>query len=122
MQSNMKKFVRGSLGLFLSLILVFGAVLTYVPKAEAAGKVKSIAVKNLPAKTLTLKKGKSKVLKVKVTVQGKKVSKKVTFKSSKPKVATVSAKGKITAKKPARQTLPLHPRQIRRKKSWSKLR
>lgn len=116
MQSNMKKFVRRFLGLFLSMVLVFGAVLTYVPEVQAAGKVKSVAVKNLPAKTLTLKKGKAKTLKVKVTVQGKKVSKKVTFKSSKPKVATVTAKGKIRAKKAGKTNITIASKANKKKK------
>ena len=73
-----------------------------IPDAEvsaATGKVKSVAVTNLPAKQLTLKKGKSFTLKTKVSISGKKVSKAVTYKSSNKKVATVNAKGKITAKK-----------------------
>ena len=73
-----------------------------IPDAEvsaATGKVKSVAVTNLPAKQLTLKKGKSFTLKTKVSVSGKKVSKAVTYKTSNKKVATVNAKGKITAKK-----------------------
>ena len=70
-----------------------------IPDAEvsaATGKVKSVAVTNLPAKQLTLKKGKSFTLKTKVSVSGKKVSKAVTYKTSNKKVATVNAKGKIT--------------------------
>ena len=73
-----------------------------IPDSEvsaATGKVKSVAVTNLPAKQLTLKKGKSFTLKTKVSVSGKKVSKAVTYKTSNKKVATVNAKGKITAKK-----------------------
>ena len=72
-----------------------------IPDAEvsaATGKVKSVAVTNLPAKQLTLKKGKTFTLKSKVTVTGK-ASKKVTYKTSNKKIATVNAKGKITAKK-----------------------
>ncbi|WP_182439450.1 Ig-like domain-containing protein [Clostridium sp. OM05-9] len=72
-----------------------------VPDAEvsaATGKVKSVAVTNLPAKQLTLKKGKTFTLKSKVTVT-RKASKKVTYKTSNKKIATVNAKGKITAKK-----------------------
>ena len=64
----------------------------------AGGKVKTVAVTNLPAKQLTLKKGKTFTLKSKVTVTGK-ASKKVTYKTSNKKIATVNAKGKITAKK-----------------------
>ena len=81
-------------------VAVAVSILT-VPDAEvsaATGKVKSVAVTNLPAKQLTLKKGKTFTLKSKVTVTGK-ASKKVTYKTSNKKIATVNAKGKITAKK-----------------------
>lgn len=116
MQSSRKRFVHGFLGLFLSMILVLGAVLTYVPEAQAAGKVKSVTVRNLPAKTLTLKKGKAKTLKTKVTVQGKKVSKQVTFKSSKPKVATVTAKGQVKAKKAGKTNIIITSKANKKKK------
>lgn len=116
MQSNMKRFVHGFFGFFLSMVLVFGAVLTYVPQAQAAGKVKSVTVRNLPAKTLTLKKGKTKTLKTKVTVQGKKVSKQVTFKSSKPKVATVTAKGQVKAKKDGKTNIVITSKANKKKK------
>lgn len=74
------------------------AMMIAVPEVQAAGTVKSVEVSNLPAKTLTLKKGKSKTLKASVKVTGK-ASKKVTWKSSNKKIATVSSKGKVTAKK-----------------------
>ena len=81
-------------------VTVVLSILT-IPQGEsyaAAGTVKSIAVTNLPAKQLTLKKGKTFTLKSKVTVTGK-ASKKVTYKTSNKKIVTVNAKGKITAKK-----------------------
>ncbi|MFR7714750.1 MAG: Ig-like domain-containing protein [Clostridium sp.] len=100
----MKKHVKMSvLKRILAVVLaaaVAVSILT-VPDAEvsaATGKVKSVAVTNLPAKQLTLKKGKTFTLKSKVTVTGK-ASKKVTYKTSNKKIATVNAKGKITAKK-----------------------
>ena len=81
-------------------VTVVLSILT-IPQGEsyaATGTVKSIAVTNLPAKQLTLKKGKTFTLKSKVTVTGK-ASKKVTYKTSNKKIVTVNAKGKITAKK-----------------------
>ncbi len=72
-----------------------------IPQTEsyaAGGKVTKVAVSNLPAKQLTLKKGKTFTIKPKVTVTGK-ISKKVTYKTSNKKVVAVNAKGKITAKK-----------------------
>ena len=81
----------------------------------ATGKVKSVAVTNLPAKQLTLKKGKSFTLKTKVSVSGKKVSKAVTYKSSNKKVATVNAKGKITAKKKGTATITVYSKADKKK-------
>ncbi len=101
----MKKHTKMSMLKRILAIVIAAAVavsILTVPEAEvsaATGKVKSVAVTNLPAKQLTLKKGKSFTLKTKVSISGKKVSKAVTYKSSNKKVATVNAKGKITAKK-----------------------
>lgn len=99
------------------LLLAFALMLpiAFAPEVQAAGKVKSVAVTNLPAKTLTLKKGKSKALKVKVTVSGK-TSKDVTFKSSKKSVATVSSKGKITAKKNGKANITITSKANAKKK------
>ena len=100
----MKKHAKTSMLKRILAIVTAAAVavsILTVPEAEvsaATGKVKSVAVTNLPAKQLTLKKGKTFTLKSKVTVTGK-ASKKVTYKTSNKKIATVNAKGKITAKK-----------------------
>lgn len=95
--------------LTLAMALVLCATLITVPSTEsqaATKSVKSITVKNLPAKTLTLKKGKSFKLKLKVTVTGG-ASKAVTYSSSNKKVATVNSKGKITAKKKGKATITI---------------
>lgn len=113
MQSNMKKVL---IGFFLSMLLVLGAAAAYIPEAQAAGTVKNITVKNLPGKTLTLRKGKTITLKTKVTVQGKKVSKQVTFKSSNPKVATVTAKGLVKAKKAGKANITIASKANKKKK------
>ena len=100
----MKKHTKMSVLKRILAIVIAAAVavsILTVPDVEvsaATGKVKSVAVTNLPAKQLTLKKGKTFTLKSKVTVTGK-ASKKVTYKTSNKKIATVNAKGKITAKK-----------------------
>ena len=100
----MKKHAKTSvLKRILAVVIAVAVAVSIlaVPDAEvsaATGKVKSVAVTNLPAKQLTLKKGKTFTLKSKVTVTGK-ASKKVTYKTSNKKIATVNAKGKITAKK-----------------------
>ena len=67
------------------------------------------------AKQLTLKKGKSFTLKTKVSVSGKKVSKAVTYKTSNKKVATVNAKGKITAKKRGTATITVYSKADKKK-------
>ena len=117
----MKKHVKMSvLKRILAVVLaaaVAVSILT-VPDAEvsaATGKVKSVAVTNLPAKQLTLKKGKSFTLKTKVSVSGKKVSKAVTYKTSNKKVATVNAKGKITAKKKGTATITVYSKADKKK-------
>ena len=100
MKERRKNSTVGRILAWVIAAAVAVSILT-VPQAEsyaAGGKVTKVAVSNLPAKQLTLKKGKTFTLKPKVTVTGK-ISKKVTYKTSNKKVATVNAKGKITAKK-----------------------
>ena len=87
-------------------IAVAVSILT-VPQTEsyaASGKIKTIAVTNLPAKQLTLKKGKSFTLKTKVTATGK-ISIKVAYKSSNKKVATVTSKGVVKGIKKGKATI-----------------
>lgn len=77
--------------------------MTPVGNAQAAKKAKvtSVTVKD---KKISLKKGKTFTIKVTVKGSGK-FSKKVSFKSSNKKIATVSTKGKITAKKKGTATI-----------------
>lgn len=78
---------------------LFATSLAYTPaKADAKkAKVSKVSITKPSTKVLVLKKGKS--YKIKKTVKASKAKyKKVTFKSSKPKVATVSKSGKIKAK------------------------
>lgn len=102
---------KSGIMLLWAMVLTLMLSLAYAPGVEAATKksnVKSVTVTNLPAKKLTLKKGKSKTLKVKVTsTNKKKASQKVTYKSSKPKIVTVSSKGKVTAKKKGTATITI---------------
>lgn len=73
-------------------------------QAKTKAKVTSVTVTNVKNKKLSLKKGKTFTIKVTVKGSGK-FSKKVSFKSSKKAVATVNAKGKITAKKKGTTTI-----------------
>ena len=117
----MKKHTKMSMLKRILAVVLAAAVavsILTVPDAEvsaATGKVKSVAVTNLPAKQLTLKKGKSFTLKTKVSVSGKKVSKAVTYKTSNKKVATVNAKGKITAKKKGTATITVYSKADKKK-------
>ena len=100
---NRRRVYILSVGRFLAWVIAIAVAVSIltVPQTEsyaASGKIKTVAVTNLPAKQLTLKKGKTFTLKTKVTTTGK-ISKKVTFKTSNKKIVTVNTKGKITAKK-----------------------
>ena len=84
----------------LTLVLALAMVLTSVSvpsaTAEAAKKVKvkKIQVTSPKKKTVTLVKGKTLQIKVKVTPKNAS-NKKVSYKSSKKKIASVSSKGKV---------------------------
>jgi hypothetical protein len=87
--------------------------------AASKGTVKSVAVTNLPAKTLTVAKGKSKTLNVKVAVSAKSVSTKikVTVKNKKYVTAKVSgSKVVITGKKAGKTTVTIASKANSKKK------
>ena len=100
MKERRKNSTVGRILAWVIAAAVAVSILT-IPQTESyasGGMVTKVAVSNLPAKQLTLKKGKTFTLKPKVTVTGK-ISKKVTYKTRNKKVVAVNAKGKITAKK-----------------------
>jgi beta-glucanase (GH16 family)/uncharacterized protein YjdB len=72
--------------------------------AQAAAKIKSVKVTNVAGKKLVLKKGKKFKIKTKVIAVGK-VDKTLTYKSSNKKIASVSKKGVIKAKKNGTATI-----------------
>ncbi len=82
--------------LVLALAMVFTSVSVPSVTAEAAKnvKVKKIQITNPKKKKVTLVRGKTLQIKVKVTPKNAK-NKKVTYKSSKKKIASVSKKGKV---------------------------
>ncbi len=88
-----------------------------VDSAQAAkkGKVTSVALTNVKNKKVTLQKGKTFTVKYKVKGSGK-FSKAVTFKSSKPAVAAVTKKGKITAKKKGTAKITITSKADKKKK------
>lgn len=101
----MKTSIKRLLSLMMTLALVTTTVLTSdVTTAYAASSsntVKSVSLKigtkNVTKKTTTMYVKDTATLKV--TVNPSKAKKSVTFKSNKTSIATVSSKGKITAKK-----------------------
>lgn len=76
----------------LSLILVFSSFVVVPPTSTPIVEVQAATIK-LNKKSVTLTKGKTTTLKVTGT------KKKVKWSSSNKKIATVSSKGKVTAKK-----------------------
>ncbi len=104
----------------LAALLAVCMAFSYAPGVDAAkkkgGKVKNVTVSNLPSNTLTLAKGKSLTLKVKVTGSGK-VSQAVVFQSNTPKVVSVTAKGKVTAKKSGSAKITITSKADRKKKT-----
>lgn len=100
LKKNSRKFsIVVAMATLLAVISVmgFGAV----SNASTATHVKSAALKignkTVTKKTYSLKKGKKATIKVNAAPQ--KAQKAVTFRSSNPKVAAVSGKGIVTAKK-----------------------
>lgn len=65
--------------------------------------------------TLTLKKGST--FKIKASVSPKSASKKLTYKSSKKKIATVSKSGKIKAKKVGKTKITIRPKKNKKVKA-----
>lgn len=100
----MKKRVTRILSVVLVLAVAFSYSLTMGTGIRAAKKgnkkVKSVAVTNIIGKKLVLGKGRKLKLNVKVTLAaGSKAGKKVTYKSSKPAVVSVTKKGVIKGRK-----------------------
>lgn len=96
---TIRKYLSWLLVFCLAFLTVHGTV---VPtQAVTQKKMKAVSVKVAGKKvngtTISLKKGKSAVMKISISP---KLSKKtISFKSSKPSVVSVSKKGKLTAKK-----------------------
>lgn len=115
----MKKITRM---LVLALALVVSFSLGAGSTAEAATKVtvkKVTSVDKLTGnKSIKLTKGKKATLKTTVSVNpNKAANKKVTYKSSNKKVATVSSKGVITAKKTGKATITVTSKKNSKKKA-----
>jgi len=113
--------------LILALALVVSFSLSAGSTAEAAKKKKAKPAvtkvtcvdKTTGKKSITLTKGKKATLKTTVAVKNTKSSKykKVTYKTSNKKVATVSKKGVITAKKTGKATITVTSTKNKKKKA-----
>lgn len=114
----MKKFTKTTaVALALALSLSLGAGV----EADAAAKVKKVAVTAdaISKKTVTIAKGKKKQLTVKINgkaIKVKKNSKNVTFKSSNSKIASVSKKGLVSAKKTGTAKVTITSKKNKKKK------
>ncbi len=91
--------------IYVYIIMAFALVLMCGGEAEAAKvkKIKTIAFKKYD-KTLTIEKGESLKLNVKITPK-KATNKKLKWKSSKKKVVSVNSKGVIKGKKKGKSTI-----------------
>ena len=112
----MKKMVKSAVvALALALSLSFGVGTT----ANAKVTVKKVASVNklTGSKKITLTKGKKATLKTTVTLKSGKTNKKVSYKSSKKSVATVTKKGVIKAKKVGTAKITVTSTQNKKKKA-----
>ncbi len=118
----MKKGRRRILSLVLALALAVGSASVPSVTAEAAKnvKVKKIQITNPKKKTVTLNKGKTLQLKIKVTPKNAK-NKKVTYKSSNKKIASVTSKGKIKGIKKGTATITVTAKDKSKKKAKLKV-
>lgn len=117
---------------YLAWLLVFAFVCSSVfvitGDAGAAGQksIKSISVrvdgKKVTKKTVTLRKGRKTTLKVSVSPRSAKKS--ITYTSGKKSVATVSKKGKVTAKKAgtAKIIITVSEKGYKKRATWVKIR
>lgn len=104
-------------GLALVLALVMFVTLSNMTSFKASAKtkaVKKITLSNPKIKTLSLKKGETFALKMKVSPKG--LTKKIGYQSSKNKVVTVSKKGKLKAKKEGKATITIFSKTKPKKK------
>ena len=89
----MKQFRFKKAVSFLLAIAMAFTTLTVISTTEAQAATKAIKIKNVTGTTKSLNVGKTFTIKTNYTAS------KLTFKSLKPAIASVTSKGKITAKK-----------------------
>ena len=124
---NKNVFAKRFLAWVLAFALAFTTVFANGTTVEAASSkaVKKVTVKigkkNVTKKTYTLVKSKTATLKVSVSPSSAKKS--VSYKTNKKSVATVSKKGKVTAKKAgtAKITVTVTGKNKKKKSTWVKI-
>ena len=122
-----RKNIKSVLALTLAVALSASSIAATGTESSAASKkqVKSIVLKinkkKVTKKTYKLTKGKSAT--IKVTVKPSSAKKSVAFKSAKTKVATVTKKGKVTAKKvgTAKIKVTVTGKNKKKKSTWVKI-
>ena len=118
MNKSMKKITACALTAALALSMTFAGGSEANAAKKGKGKIKKITVTNVKKKKLKMMEGDSFKLKVKVKASPNKAKyKKVRFVSSKKKVATVSQKGKIKAKKAGKAKISVISRTNKKKKA-----
>lgn len=118
MNKSMKKITACALTAALALSMTFTGGGEASAAKKSKGKIKKITVTNVKKKKLKMMEGDSFKLKVKVKASPNKAKyKKVRFVSSKKKVATVSKKGKIKAKKAGKAKISVISRTNKKKKA-----
>lgn len=109
---------------FVATLLSMAMVVTLVPVTADAAKVnvKKVSITKPATSTLVLKKGKTYKIKSNVTVKpNKSANKKVTYKTSKKSVVTVSSSGKLKAKKNGKATITVISKKNKKKKATLKV-
>lgn len=102
----------------LAVALCFAAMNPHTAEAAAKPRIKGVSVTNVKGKKLTLVKGDTFQLKVKVkAAPDKKKYKKVLYSTSKKKIASVSASGKIKAKKAGTANITIRAQRDKKKKT-----
>lgn len=115
----MKRFYYQSMGILMSSLLLMTGAAVCAPHravAKAKKKVTEITVKKPDITTLYLKKGERYKVKYKVKPANAS-NRKVSFSSSRKKVATVSSKGVIRARKPGKAAIRIRAKDGSRKKA-----
>ncbi len=112
--------LKKAIAMFMVIIMVTSSMSFVSDAATTKKQVTKVSVTNVKYGTVVLKKNKTYRLKVKVSRTGG-ASKKVTFKSSNPKVVKVSSTGKMKALKKGSATITVRRKINRRKKATVKV-